>query len=141
MRPKTILGLALIAVFGFLVVNSFGQQVAGYEDFAAAAENGRRAHVVGTWVKAQPAAYDPGANRFSFYMADEQGAVRQVVYANPKPANFEDAEQVVVDGHMDGEVFVAENILVKCPSKYNDGREFEQAQPGTPELVPTQAAL
>jgi len=53
------------------------------------------------------------------------GVVRQVVYPNPKPANFEDAEQVVVNGRMEGDVFVAEHILVKCPSKYNDERGLE----------------
>lgn len=125
MRIKTIIGLAFIAVFGFLVVNSFGEQVGGYEHFEEAAESGRRAHVVGEWVRAQPTAYDPAMNQFSFWMEDEQGVTRQVVYPNPKPANFEDAEQVVVDGRMDGEVFAAEHILVKCPSKYNDERGLE----------------
>ena len=71
--------------------------------------------------------YDPASNTFAFTMADEEGVVRKVVYANPKPANFEDAEKVVVDGQMVGDVFQAEHILVKCPSKYNEAREFEAA--------------
>lgn len=125
MRLKTLIGLLFILGFGTLVVTSFGTQVAGYEDFAEAAQSGRRAHVVGEWLAARPTAYDPGENRFSFWMRDEAGAVREVRYANPKPANFEDAEQVVVDGRMEGEVFVAEHILVKCPSKYNDERGLE----------------
>lgn len=129
MRLKTILGLVFILVFGGLVVNSFGQQVAGYENFADASENGQRAHVVGQWVNARPAGYDPSANQFSFWMEDKLGNVRQVVYQNPKPANFEDAEKVVVDGQMQGDVFVAEHILVKCPSKYNDARELEGEVP------------
>ena len=49
----------------------------------------------------------------------------RVVYNNPKPANFEDAESVVVEGKMNGDVFEAEYILVKCPSKYNDTRSLE----------------
>ena len=135
MRPKTIIGLVLLVGFGALVVSSFGEQVAGYENFAEAAENGQRAHVVGEWLTARPTTYDPSANRFSFWMRDEAGATRQVVYPNPKPANFEDAEQVVVDGRMEGDVFVAEHILVKCPSKYNDERGLE-----APETIPTQPA-
>ena len=129
MRIKTLIGIAFIGVFGFLVVSSFSEQVAGYEAFAEAEESGRAAHVVGTWVRAQPTAYDPTANRFSFWMQDEEGTVRQVVYANPKPANFEDAEKVVVNGRMEGDVFAADHILVKCPSKYNDERGLEA--PGT----------
>lgn len=126
MRPKTLLGLGFVLVFGFFVVTSFGASVSGYENFVQAEESGRRAHVVGTWLKERPTTYDPAANVFSFWMADEAGAVRRVVYANPKPANFEDAESVVVDGRMDGDVFAAEHILVKCPSKYNDAREFQE---------------
>ncbi|SRR5690606_32542465 len=141
MRLKTILGLAFIAVFGFLVVNSFGEQVGGYEHFAQAAESGRRAHVVGEWVRAQPTTYDPAMNQFSFWMRDEKGAVRQVVYPNPKPANFEDAEQVVVEGRMDGEVFAAEHILVKCPSKYNDERGLETPPAEAPASTTQPASL
>ncbi len=122
MRPRTIIGLVLIAGFGLLVMNSFGQQVAGYETFTQATEAGRRAHVVGEWLRDEPATYDRETNTFSFQMRDEAGTVRRVVYANPRPANFEDAERVVVDGRIDGEVFVAEHILVKCPSKYNEQR-------------------
>ncbi|MDX1419876.1 MAG: cytochrome c maturation protein CcmE [Rubricoccaceae bacterium] len=125
MRTKTLLGLGFLAVFGFLVVSSFGEQVGGYEAFAEAAESGRTAHVVGVWLEDRPTTYDPAANQFSFWMADEEGAVRRVVYPNPKPANFEDAEQVVVNGRMAGEVFAADHILVKCPSKYNDERGLE----------------
>lgn len=125
MNTKTLFGIGFIAVFGFLVVNSFGEQVGGYEAFAEATESGRTAHVVGVWLEDRPTTYDPAANTFSFWMEDEEGSVRQVVYPNPKPANFEDAEQVVVNGRMAGETFAADHILVKCPSKYNDERGLE----------------
>lgn len=142
MTPKTILLLSLIGVFGFFVVKSFSSQVGGYESFTQAEESGRRAHVVGMWLAEHPRVYDPESNTFTFTMADENGTVREVVYAAPKPANFEDAEKVVVDGRMEGDVFAAENILVKCPSKYNDGREFEEAEPGiAPEATTTSASL
>jgi cytochrome c-type biogenesis protein CcmE len=122
MQPRTILGILLIGIFGFLVVNSFGQQVAGYETFSEATDGGRRAHVVGEWIREQPATYDPASNTFTFHMRDEAGTAMRVVYPNPRPANFEDAERVVVDGRMEGDTFMAEHILVKCPSKYNEQR-------------------
>ncbi len=136
MKPKTIIGLVLLAGFAFLVMRSFGQQVGGYMDFAEAASSEGRAHVVGTWAEDRPTAYDPAANTFSFFMADEAGEVREVHYARPKPANFEEAQQVVVEGTMEGDVFAAETILIKCPSKYNDGREFQDPD-AHPEGVPT----
>ena len=127
MKPKALAGLALLAVFTFLLFRSFGSQVGGYMDFAEAQRTGSEAHVVGTWVKTAPVAYDRDRNVFSFTMKDERGAERTVVYHNPKPANFEDAEQVVVQGKVEGTAFVADHILVKCPSKYNDARGLETA--------------
>ena len=131
MKPKTIISLVLMAGFTFLMLRSFGESVGGYMSFTEAAEQDAYAHVVGDWVREQPVSYDASSNQFSFYMTDEIGGIRQVVYFNPKPANFEDAERVVVEGRMDGEVFVAEKILVKCPSKYNDGEFSPGAMPAT----------
>ena len=126
MKPKTIFGLVLLIGFGSMLFMNFGQQVGGYMDFAEAERTGSRAHVVGHWVEDVPTNYNPQTNVFQFHMKDEQGKVREVHYYNPKPANFEDAEKLVIDGQLQGDVFVAEHILVKCPSKYNDARGLEQ---------------
>lgn len=128
MKPKTLIGLVLIVGFAALLFFNFGQQVGGYMSFTEAQQTGAKAHVVGTWVKDRAVAYDRDRNVFTFYMADEQGAIRQVEYANPKPANFEDAERLVIEGYQKGDVFVADHILVKCPSKYNDTKAIEAMQ-------------
>jgi cytochrome c-type biogenesis protein CcmE len=120
MKKKTVLGLVLMGGFAALLFMNFGEQVGGYMNFTQAVETGSRAHVVGEWVKEQHYQYDPGENQFSFMMKDSEGSMKRVIYKNPKPANFEDAESVVVEGKMNGDVFEAEYILVKCPSKYND---------------------
>lgn len=130
MKPKTIIGILLMVGFGSLLLLNFGEQVGGYMDFTQATESGTKAHVVGQWVEEQAFQYDRDRNLFSFYMRDESGTVRQVHYPNPKPPNFEDADKLVVEGAMQGEVFVADHILVKCPSKYND-------TPGGPETAST----
>ena len=128
MKPKTIVGLVAMALFAGLLFVNFGEQVGGYMNFAEAAASGSKAHVVGTWAKNQPTAYDRAANVFTFHMRDESGQVHKVRYNDPKPANFEDAEQLVVEGYAQDDVFVAEHILVKCPSKYNDAKGLEKAQ-------------
>ncbi len=125
MKKKTILGLVLMGAFASLLLLNFGDQVGGYMNFAQAGETGSRAHVVGKWVEDQKFQYDPASNQFSFMMEDSEGEIMRVVYNNPKPANFEDAESVVVEGKMIGDVFEAEYILVKCPSKYNATRSLE----------------
>jgi cytochrome c-type biogenesis protein CcmE len=133
MKWKSILGLIAMAGFAGLLFFNFGSQVSGYMDFQKAAQSGSQAHVVGTWVEDRPTRYDRSANVFTFYMRDQTGTVRKVRYPNPKPANFEQAEQVVVEGKMDGEAFAASHILVKCPSKYNDAKGLKQkASTSTP---------
>ena len=127
-KKKTLVGLILLIGFTSLLFLNFGQQVGGYMGFAEAEATGAQAHVVGQWLEDQRYRYDPGSNVFSFHMRDEQGVVRQVNYYNPKPANFEDAEKLVIEGKAQGDVFVAEHILVKCPSKYNDERGLQAAQ-------------
>jgi cytochrome c-type biogenesis protein CcmE len=126
MKWKTILGLAAMLGFGTLLFVNFGSQVGGYMNFEQAAQTGASAHVVGTWAEDRPTHYDRAQNVFTFYMRDETGTVRKVRYNNPKPANFEEAEQVVVQGRTQDGAFVANNILVKCPSKYNEAQGLQQ---------------
>ncbi len=132
MKPKTLIGLFVMVAFAALLFLNFGKQVSGYMSFEEAAQTGAKVHVVGLWVKDQPATYDPARNLFRFYMQDDRGVVRQVHYANPKPATFEDAEKLVIEGYVQDDVFVADHILMKCPSKYNDARSLEQAQQNAP---------
>jgi cytochrome c-type biogenesis protein CcmE len=126
MKAKTVIGILLIVGFTSVLFMNFGQQVGGYMNFEQATAAGTKAHVVGVRDDSQPVAYDATTNIFRFHMADDQGAVREVQYPHPKPANFEDAEKLVVEGYVKDEIFVAENILVKCPSKYNDARDLQE---------------
>ena len=119
MKAKTVVGVVLLVGFTVLLFMNFGQQVGGYMNFEQAAESGSKAHVVGIWLEDRESGYDPSENVFVFYMQDDDGNIRQVKYANPKPANFEDAEKLVIEGVASGDIFQAEHILVKCPSKYN----------------------
>ncbi len=126
---KTVVGVTLLGGFFAMVMLSFGEKIGGYMNFEEAAASGAEAHVVGQWVRERPIHYDPARNIFTFYMRDAEGVVRRVEYPNLKPANFEEAEQLVVMGRMQGDVFHARAILVKCPSKYNDVRALQQTAP------------
>ena len=126
MKPKTIIASLAMAGFAGLLFFNFGNQVGGYMHFQEAAESNARAHVVGQWVEDRPTSYSRADNVFTFYMKDEKGNIRKVRYHNPKPANFEEAEQVVVEGRAKNGAFVAESILVKCPSKYNETKGLQQ---------------
>jgi len=110
----------IAAGFTALLLVNFGKSVGGYMDFARAESSGARAHVVGFWVPERGTRFDLARAEFSFWMRDEMGNLRRVVYAGPKPAGFEDAERIVVEGRMQEGIFYADRILIKCPSKYND---------------------
>ncbi len=126
---RTIFSLAALLGFGALLLFNFGEQVSGYMAFSEAEASGSRAHVVGYWVQQETAHYNPEDNLFTFYMQDEEGTIRKVRYRNTKPASFENAEKLVVEGHLQGDIFEANHILMKCPSKYSDTNTLDQASP------------
>jgi cytochrome c-type biogenesis protein CcmE len=51
-------------------------------------------------------------------MTDDEAREVPVEYQGSKPNNFELAESIVVKGKMENGIFVASDILTKCPSKY-----------------------
>ena len=56
--------------------------------------------------------------KFTFLLKDRQNKTDEVVYFNAKPMNFDYAEYVVVRGSYRNGIFTADEILTKCPSKY-----------------------
>jgi cytochrome c-type biogenesis protein CcmE len=58
---------------------------------------------------------------FTFLLVDNDGTEQEVFYNEPVPADFTRSESVVViGGYKNEEIFVAEKILMKCPSKYQE---------------------
>jgi cytochrome c-type biogenesis protein CcmE len=59
---------------------------------------------------------------FFYTIVDDSKVKMNVVYTGVKPQNFERADQIVTRGRYNTgkNVFVADNILVKCPSKYEE---------------------
>jgi cytochrome c-type biogenesis protein CcmE len=63
--------------------------------------------------------------RWTFMLQDEDGKMVKVVSNETRPPNFEQAISVVAIGRFDKEqnAFMAEKLLVKCPSKYQEQME------------------
>ncbi|MAY84451.1 MAG: cytochrome C biogenesis protein [Flavobacteriales bacterium] len=123
MKKTHILGIIVIAV-AIGVILSMVTDAATYADFKTAAKaEGEQFQVVGQLNKDKEIAYSPqsDANQFSFYMVDQNGNENKVVFKGAKPQDFERSEQVVITGSFEGEDFHADKILMKCPSKYQDG--------------------
>jgi cytochrome c-type biogenesis protein CcmE len=57
---------------------------------------------------------------FSFLLLDESGKEQKVYYNEPMPPDFARSEKVVVIGGYQNNTFLANKILLKCPSKYQE---------------------
>ena len=124
MKKIHIILIVLIAVAIAAVMSTVADS-STYSSFAAAANNpDSEYHVVGKLNKEKPLEYNPqvNANLFAFYMKDNEGTELKVLYKGTKPQDFERSEQIVITGKADGTVFHADKILMKCPSKYNNGK-------------------
>jgi cytochrome c-type biogenesis protein CcmE len=125
MKKLHIIGIIIIAVaIGVIFVSL--KNTSTYADFSEALANpGKEYHVVGKLDKSRPLVYEPRINpdEFVFSMIDNKGVAKQVVLHKSKPQDFEKSEQIVLIGKMDGDNFHANDILMKCPSKYNDGKQ------------------
>lgn len=129
MKKTHILGIAIIAIAIAIIVSTAGD-ASSYVSFKEAKElasegNNTAVHVVGRLKKDANnhilgMQYDPlkDPNYFTFMLVDTNRIEQQVVYFKPKPQDFERSEQVVIIGKMQNKVFVADKILLKCPSKY-----------------------
>lgn len=110
-----------------VVISTF-TDTSTYTNFREAARYpGKEYHIIGKLIKDKPIVYDSkvNANQFSFFMRDDKGIEKQVIYRGSKPQDFEKSEQVVVMGKMEGGTFKASSLLLKCPSKYNNKKKPE----------------
>jgi cytochrome c-type biogenesis protein CcmE len=124
MKKLHIVGIIVIAVAIGVIFTSLKSN-ASYSDFAEASQNPETEyHVVGKLNKAVPVQYDPkiNADECSFLMTDNKGLEKRVVLHKSVPQDMEKSEQIVLIGKMQGQEFHANEILMKCPSKYNDGK-------------------
>jgi cytochrome c-type biogenesis protein CcmE len=128
MKTIHIVIIVVLVVAVAVVITTF-TDASTYSDFTEASQSpGKELHIIGKLNKSRPIEYDArkDVNRFSFYMTDEKGVEKKVIYNSVKPQDFEKSEQVVVIGSMKDDRFYATGLLLKCPSKYNDEKKPEK---------------
>lgn len=119
----------MIALAIVVIISTAGDASA-YVTFGEAKEmadkgNRNKIHVVGTLPKDATGQVigivpSPDMLSFKFDMVDENNQIQTVFHPNPMPTDFLRSEQVVVVGSYQNGNFVAEKILLKCPSKYQE---------------------
>jgi len=125
MKKSHIIAIAVIAVAVAAIMTTVADS-STYASFTTAASHpGKTFHVVGKLDKDKPQVYNPAenANVFTFYLKDNEGVEKCVVLNQAKPQDFDKSEQIVVVGKMKDDQFAASDVLMKCPSKYNNPKD------------------
>ncbi|MGM0943811.1 MAG: cytochrome c maturation protein CcmE [Bacteroidota bacterium] len=130
MKKGHLVGIGIIAIAIVIIMTSIGD-ASSYESFDTAMEmkkngNDKSIHVVGQ-LKKDDTGEVVGINvredktSFTFVLVDNEGTEQEVFYNEPVPADFTRSESVVVIGQFKTEeIFIADKILMKCPSKYQE---------------------
>ena len=134
MKPTHIIALLIIAVTLAVTLFTFANSVAPSISVSEAmGRPGDLVQVRGTIIK-DTVKWEPARTELSFDVREVKNVgkkgevagdkVMRVVYNKVKPESFDEANGVEVIGRYSNGVFRADNMLVKCPSKY-----IEQGSP------------
>jgi cytochrome c-type biogenesis protein CcmE len=126
-RSQIVILVAVIAAMGF-VISSISDS-STYADFSEAfAHTDEEYHVVGQLNKEEDVIYAPEINPTltEFSLVDNNGETKKVKLYKAKPQDFERSESIVLIGEAKADgYFHANEILMKCPSKYNEQNQVE----------------
>jgi len=117
MNLKIVLALALLVVAAAFGVTSFRKSVTPYISFAEARHSSGLVQVNGVLAD-KNYVMKPAEQFLKFRLKDSRGEILPVRYRGVIPGNFDQAVSVVAIGRYDSDHFEAEQLLVKCPSKY-----------------------
>jgi len=129
MKNTSAISIVFISIIVIIIISTFGD-ASTYVTFSKAKdvyESGSltKFHVVGKLNKDEDNNIEglmksDDKMSFTFQMIDENGMKEKVFYGEPMPPDFLLSEQVVVIGGYENNTFVADDILLKCPSKYTE---------------------
>jgi cytochrome c-type biogenesis protein CcmE len=117
MKYKYIIGILIIIAFIVFAAINLSKSLTPYVSLDDAKKSTKVVQVKGQRVVGSEH-FDMDSKVFKFRMIDDKGEEFEVIYHGIKPANLEQAEEIVVIGRYNRGRFEAEQLLVKCPSKY-----------------------
>lgn len=120
LKPLHMIGIAIILlsiVFGYYGLSA---SMRPYTTMISEAKDSGRGVQLAGFLGSTGEYNDEG--KFTFLLQDSSGQKISVIYSQPKPSNFEQAVSIVAIGNYDVKSgnFIAESLLVKCPSKYQE---------------------
>jgi cytochrome c-type biogenesis protein CcmE len=117
MNLKVMVALVLLVVAGAVGVTSFRKSVTPYISFAEARRATGLVQVNGRLAD-KNYVLKPNEQYLEFKLRDDKGEILPVVYKGVIPGNFDQATMIVAIGRFQSNRFEADQLLVKCPSKY-----------------------
>ena len=130
MNLKVMMALALLAVATMIGVTSFRKTVTPYITFREARTSSGLVQVNGKLADKQYVLRQD-EQFLSFGLKDEGGEVLPVEYRGVIPGNFDQATSIVAIGRYQDGTFRADQLLVKCPSKYQAEADQGKEHPGS----------
>ncbi len=124
-KPLHLAGIGIIVLAILFGVSGFQEAFRSYTtSISEARASGKSVQLAG--YLGNTGEYD-AEGRWTFLFEDSTGEQITVVFEGARPANFEHATSIVAIGHYDKShnIFAAEDLLVKCPSKYQEEQTQE----------------
>jgi cytochrome c-type biogenesis protein CcmE len=116
--------VAVLAMGGLIAV--FINNASPYVTVAEAKTmGGDGLHVAGS-IEKDTLSTDLIHNQIRFVLKDDKGQKLPIVYTGPPVSNLGNATKVVAIGGMKGNDFMSNQLLVKCPSKYDASKPASQ---------------
>ncbi len=106
-------------ILGFMIYGavSLKTSLTPYVTFAEAKSSPQTVQVMGELEKSATR-YDTTAGLLYFTLKNKDSELLEISYKGVRPGNFDQATQIVAIGNYKAQVFEADQLLVKCPSKY-----------------------
>ena len=134
MRFKFLVGgLVITAAVIYLIVSSLSSSAQYFLTIKEMRQKGQamsgRSLRVSGFVVGDSIAYSPQASSLSFNIVDSHEELTatgkvdtlKIVYTGPKPDLLQHEAQAIVEGKLNPDgTFVASNLLLKCPTRYED---------------------
>lgn len=119
-------GVVIVAAMAYLIYSSVISTASYFLTVDELYDKGEEIHGrnvrVSGMVAGESIDFDAKNLVLRFEMAGEDGRQLPVVFHGPQPDQIYSGEtEAVVEGSFDGETFTADTLMLKCPSKYEEG--------------------
>ncbi len=125
-KIKFIIGGVIIALaIVYLIYNGIQSSAAYFltvdELYAKGAAIENRTVRVSGQVDAETIDFNNRDLILKFDVTSETGERLPVIFNGPKPDQMREGAEAILEGKYDGQMFTAQSLMLKCPSRYEEG--------------------